>query len=89
MKKLLTVALSLLMACTLLISALCVGGLSVSAAITATFVDTIQDFIDVPEIVDYSSVGDDPANMHRMACENNFDLGTNLLIKAAGTAALR
>ena len=83
MKKLLTVSLSLIAACTLLVSALCVGGMGVSAAVTGTFTDYIVAEFAVPEIVDYSTYGVDISNMHRIACEINPDLGATLLIKAA------
>ena len=83
MKKLLTVALSLIAACTLVVSMLCIGGMGVSAAVTGTFVDTIVPEFAIPEIVDYSAVGDDIMNTHRMACEANPDLGATLLIKQA------
>ena len=83
MKKLLTVALSLIAACALMVSVLCVGGLGVSAAVTGTFVDEIVPEFAIPEIVDFSAVGDDLMNTHRMACEQNPDLGATLLIKQA------
>ena len=83
MKKLLTVALSLMMACALLISALCVGGLGVSAAVTGTFVDTIVAELAVPEIVDYSTFGTPELGTqgHRIAVEANPDLAATLLLK--------
>ena len=83
MKKLWTVTLSLLAACTLVVSMICIGGMGVSAAVTGTFVDTIVPEFAIPEIVDYSAVGDDLMNTHRMACEANPDLGATLLIKQA------
>ena len=83
MKKLLTVALSLIAACTLVVSMLCIGGMGVSAAVTGTFVDYIVAEFAVPEIVDYSAVGDDIMNTHRMSYEYNPDLNATLLIKAA------
>ena len=67
MKKLLTVALSLIVACTMLVSVLCVGSVGVSAAVTGTFVDEIVDYFDIPEVVDYSFYGTDIGDMHRMA----------------------
>ena len=83
MKKLLTVALSLIASCALMVSVLCVGGMGVSAAVTGTFTDYIVAEFAVPEIVDFSSFGDDINNMHRMSYEYNPDLNATLLVKAA------
>ena len=55
------------------------------AAVTDTFVDEIPadtaNFL--PQVVEFSSVGDDPNNSHKMAVESNPDLGETLLLKAA------
>ena len=74
---------ALVLAAILLVSVLCVGVIPASAAVTGTFVDTIVPEFAIPEIVDYSAVGDDIMNTHRMACEANPDLGATLLIKQA------
>lgn len=52
------------------------------AAVTGTFVDEIKDGF-CPEVVDFSSVGEDPNNSHKIAYELNADLGITLLLKTA------
>lgn len=79
MKKYLSLVLTIAMLLTLTLS------MSVSAAVTDTFVDEIPadtaNFL--PQVVEFSSVGDDPNNSHKMAVESNSDLGETLLLKAA------
>ena len=74
---------ALVLAAAMLVTVLCLGVIPASAAVTGTFVDTIVPEFAIPEIVDYSAVGDDLMNTHRMACEANPDLGATLLIKQA------
>lgn len=58
---------------------------SASAAVTDTFVDEIPaDTASFKsEVVEFSSEGEDPANSHKIAVENNPDLGATLLLKTA------
>ena len=73
--------LSLLLAVALL-ATLCIPA---SAAQTGTFVDEIPaDSANFkPEVIEFSSVGEDPANSHKIAVENNPDIGETLLLKTA------
>ena len=72
---------ALLLAVALLVTVLCMGAISANAAVTGTFVDYIVAEFAVPEIVDYSAVGDDIMNTHRMSYEYNPDLNATLLKK--------
>jgi len=74
---------ALVLAVALLVSVLCVGAIPAQAAVTGEFVDEIVPEFAVPEIVDFSAYGEDLMNTHRMACEQNPDLGATLLIKQA------
>lgn len=74
MKKSIALFLSLALLLTL--------SLPAAAAVTDTFVDEIVDGFDA-KVVEFSSVGEDPNNSHKIAFENNPDLGATLLIKAA------
>ena len=73
--------LSLILAVALL-ATLCIP---VSAAQTGTFVDEIPaDSANFkPEVIEFSSVGEDPNNSHKIAVEANPDLGETLLLKTA------
>lgn len=79
MKKYLSLVLTIAMLLTLTLS------MSVSAAVTDTFVDEIPadtaNFL--PQVVEFSSVGEDPNNSHKIAVEANPDLGATLLLKTA------
>ncbi len=58
---------------------------SANAAVTDTFVDEIPaDSANFKsEVVEFSSEGEDPNNSHKIAVENNPDLGATLLLKTA------
>ena len=74
---------ALVLALALLVSVLCLGTFSASAAVTGTFVDEIVAELAVTEIVDYSSYGSTEIGVpgHRIAYEYNADLGATLLLK--------
>ncbi len=74
---------ALILAVLLLVSVLCLGAFSASAAVTGTFVDEIVAEFAVPEIVDYSSYGSTELGTpgHRVAYEYNAELGATLLLK--------
>ena len=79
MKKIWALVLALVM----LVSVLCLGTMSASAAVTGTFVDEIVAEFAVPEIVDFSSYGSPEIGTpgHRLAYEYNADLGATLMLK--------
>lgn len=81
MKKYVSLAMTLVLTLSMLFAMV----VPASAEITDTFVDEIPaDTANFKsEVVEFSSVGEDPNNSHKIAVENNPDLGKTLLLKTA------